>query len=223
MRVVTRLFLLIVAITCLAAAPSMAQTERGYLTGLGGFAASPENTSGNIAGEVGVRIAPHLLAFGSVGRFHDVEPSEAQAAVDNSTALTASQGLVVTGQPEVPASYFQGGLRYEVATRRNISPYVLGAFGSAHLSPTAQFTFSAGTLPDGSTPAPGDDVTNELVTAGVFTPPPSTNAFMFTYGGGVDMPVARHWAVDVGYRASRMSTDAPFTVHGGTFGFGYRF
>jgi opacity protein-like surface antigen len=96
-------------------------------------------------------------------------------------------------------------VRYEVPMQGRVSPYVLGGLGVARLSPTAQFTYSSGTLPDGSTPAAGADVTDRLVTAGYFTAPAASNAFMFTLGGGVDVPVARHWAVDVGYRFSRFA------------------
>jgi len=61
------------ALVVLAAAPSMAQTERGYVSGAGGFAASPDTTSGDVQGEVGVRVAPHLMVFGDVGRFRNVQ------------------------------------------------------------------------------------------------------------------------------------------------------
>ncbi len=66
-------------------------------------------------------------------------------------------------------------------------------------------------------------MTSELVTAGYFTSPPNTTAFMYTLGGGVAIPVAQHWAVDVGYRFSRVSADTPLNAQGATFGFGYRF
>ena len=46
---------------------------------------------------------------------------------------------------------------------------------------------------------------------------------MYTLGGGVDIPVAHHWAVDVGYRFSRIEADTPLNAQGMTFGFGYRF
>jgi opacity protein-like surface antigen len=46
---------------------------------------------------------------------------------------------------------------------------------------------------------------------------------MYTLGGGVDIPVAHHWAVDVGYRFSRIAADTPLNAQGATFGFGYRF
>ena len=106
-----------------------------------------------------------------------------------------------------------------------VSPYVLGGVGFARLSPTAQFTFTSGTgtLPDGTTPAAGADVTAQLVTAGDFMPPAASTALMFTLGAGVEIPVVRHWAIDVGYCFSRVSADTPLNTQGATFGFGYRF
>jgi hypothetical protein len=47
-------------VTLLTAAPLLAQT--------GGFAATTDTTSGNAVAEAGVRVAPHLLVFGDVGR-----------------------------------------------------------------------------------------------------------------------------------------------------------
>jgi opacity protein-like surface antigen len=108
-------------------------------------------------------------------------------------------------------------------TQSRVSPYVLGGIGFARLTPTAQFTYSSGTLPDGSAPTLGTDVTTQLVTAGDFRLPPATTAFMFTLGGGVAIPVASHWAVDAGYRFSRVDADTPLNAQGVTFGFGYHF
>jgi len=211
-------------VTLLTAAPLLAQNERGYVTGVGGFTATSETTSGNVMGEAGVRIAPHLLVFGSLGEFHNLQPSELQPTVDTTTSvLAAGRGLNVLGTARVPAWYSVGGLRYEVPARGRVSPYVLGGIGAARLSPTAQFTFSSGTLPDGTTPTVGDDVTSQLVAAGDFTAPPPTTAFMVTLGGGVEIPVARRWAIDAGYRFSRVAADTPLNAQGATFGFGYRF
>jgi opacity protein-like surface antigen len=137
--------------------------------------------------------------------------------------VAAAQGLSVLGTARVPALYSIGGLRYEVPMQGRVSPYVMGGLGVARLSPTAHFTYSSGTLPDGTTPATGADVTDQLVTAGLFTAPAASNAFMFTLGGGVDVPVAQHWAVDVGYRFSRFNAATPLNAQGATFGLGYRF
>ena len=76
---------MICATVTLLAAALYAQTERGYITGVGGFAAAPDTTSGDVLGEVGVRVAPHLLVFGDIGQFHNLQPSDAQPAVDSTT------------------------------------------------------------------------------------------------------------------------------------------
>jgi opacity protein-like surface antigen len=217
---------LIIGITAvvITAAPSFAQTERGYLTGVGGFAVTPNVTSSDVLAEAGVRVAPHLMVFGDIGQFHNLQTADAQAGLDSTAStLAASQGLNVIGTGRVPATYALGGVRYEAAPQKRVSPFILGGVGVAHLKPTAQFTFSSGTLPDGSTPNVGDDVTNQLETAGDFTLAPPTTAFLFTLGGGVDVPIARHWTADAAYRFSRVATDTPLNTNGVTFGFGYRF
>ena len=100
---------------------------------------------------------------------------------------------------------------------------MLGGVGFARMSPTAEFSYASGSLPDGSTPSVGDDVTNQIVTAGDFTLPSATTSFMYTLGGGVDIPVAGKWVVDAGYRFSRINSDTPVNVNGVNFGVGYRF
>ena len=108
-------------------------------------------------------------------------------------------------------------------TRGRVAPYALGGIGFARLTPTAAFTYQGGTMPDGTTPSIGDDVTSGIVTAGAFTTPDPSTSFMFTLGGGVVVPIARHWAFDAGYRFSRIDADTPINTQGMTFGFGYRF
>jgi opacity protein-like surface antigen len=219
-----RALMIVATVTLLTTAPLYAQSERGYITGVGGFAATPDTTSGDVLGEVGARVAPHLLVFGDLGQFHNLQPSDVQPAVDTTTAFLAeTQGVTVLGTARVPAWYSVGGLRYEMPIQQRVSPYVLGGIGFARLTPTARFTYSSGTLSDGSTPSIGADVTSQLVSAGDFAAPPATTAFMFTLGGGVDVPVTRHWAVDAGYRFSRVAAGTPLNAQGATFGFGYRF
>jgi len=203
-----RVVVCVAAVIVLRATPSFAQqTERGYVEGAAGFATSPDTTSGDVLGEVGVRIAPHLLVFGDFGQFHNLQPSTIQPSVDLATAtLAADQGVTVVGTGRVPASYAIGGLRFEIPTNSRVTPYVLGGVGFARLTPTA-----------------GDDVTDQIVSMGDFTQPAATTAFTFSLGGGVAIPVAHHWTADIGYRFSRVSADTPLNAQGMTFGVGYRF
>ena len=214
------------------AAPSFAQTERGYIEGTGGFAVSaattsPSVTSGDWAFGAGARIAPRLLAFGDVGRFNDLTPSTSEPAVTTAvTTLSSADAIDVVGTARMPARYAVGGLRWQPRASRRVVPFVLGGLGVAHLTPSARFTFTDGTLPgaDPSTPPnTGDDVTTQISTLGVFTPPPASNALMLTAGGGAQFDLASHWAVDTEYRLSRISASTPLHAQGLVFGLGYRF
>jgi len=214
-----------IVVMAMVMAPTLefAQTERAYVGGIGGFAITPDTTSGDVSAEAGVRIAPHLSLFADVGHFHNLQPSDVQDNVDLTTQASADTGLNVIGTGRVPAMYSVGGVRYQPAMLGRIAPYVLGGVGVAHLTPTARFTYSSGALPDGSTPAVGDDVTSQLESAFDFSLPMPGNAFMATIGGGVEVPLARHWAVDADYRFSRIKADTPLNAQGATFGIGYRF
>jgi len=97
---------IVAAIAFCTSAPLLAQTDRVYVTGVGGFARSTDTTSGDAMAEVGVRIAPHLLAFGDVGRFGNLQPSDVQPSIAATTSqLSSSQGLAVIGTGSVPAWY----------------------------------------------------------------------------------------------------------------------
>ena len=230
-----KIVIIAATVTLATAAPLLAQARHatltdsgGYVTGLAGFASSTANTTGDVQIEAGVRIAPHVKLFGDIGRFGNLK-GDLQPTLDATTSsLAANQGLGVIGSGRLPATYFTGGLRVDVPTRTRLTPYLLGGVGVAHLSPTPQFTFSSGTLPDGTTPDVGADVTSTLTQVGVFTAPPASSAFMFTLGGGVQIPVAAHWEADARYRYSRIAADdslsaSALAANGMTFGFGYRF
>lgn len=223
----------VVLAALVSAAPVFAQESgatiaRGYITGLGGFASSVGHTTGDMSLEAGVRVAPHLMVFGSVGHFGNLQ-SELQPTLDSTTTdLTASEGLTVVGSGTVPATYGQGGVRFDIPSRARVTPYVLGAFGVARLTPTPAFAFSDGVLPDGSTPAVGTDITSAIATAGLFTTPTPSTAALFSLGGGIQVPLAAHWMADAGYRFSRVASDTTLSTsalktNGLAVGIGYRF
>jgi hypothetical protein len=205
------------------AVPAFAQGDRGYIAGSGGFAITPETTSGAVMIEGGVRVAPHLLVFGDLGQYHDLQPSDVQPAVDLATEQLSTTGLNTIGTGRVPATYALGGLRYELTPFHSFMPYALGGIGFAHLSPTATFTYSSGTPLDGLTPTTGQDITSAVESSGDFTMPSPSTAFMYSFGGGVQVPVFGAWTADVGYRFSRIEADTPLNAQGVTFGIGYRF
>ena len=212
----------VIFVTC-SAASSYAQSERGYIAGAGGFAVTPEATSGAVQIEGGVRVAPHLFAFGDLGQYHDLNPGDVQPAIDAATEQLSTTGLNTIGTGRVPATFALGGLRYELPAVHGFMPYVLGGLGFAHLSPTATFTYSSGATLDGSTAVLGQDITSQVESSGSFTLPASSNALMYSFGGGVQVPLFGAWAADVGYRFSRINADTPINAQGMTFGIGYRF
>jgi opacity protein-like surface antigen len=142
------------------AAPTFAQDKQdpkerpednaaGYVSGVGGFATSVGNTTGDVGLEAGVRIAPHVMAFGNIGRFTDLQGELQPTLASGTASLLANQGLGVTGAGTLPTSFYQGGVRVEIPTGTRFLPYTLGAIGVAHLSPTPQFLFTSGVMPDG--------------------------------------------------------------------------
>jgi len=216
--------LLIVVTLALSAAPSYAQSSSVYASLAGGFAVSPDGTSGDALGEVGVHIARHLSVFGDVGQFHNLQPSQIQPSVDSVDTTLAASGLAVTGVARVPAWYSMGGLRWSMPLNAHLSPYVFGSAGFARLTPAAHFTYQSGTLLGAATaPVVGDDVTAQLVSTGEFVQPAASTAGMFAVGGGVEAPIAPHLVADIGYRVSRVSADTPLNAQSVTFGVGYRF
>jgi opacity protein-like surface antigen len=231
-RKMMRTLIMAATVTVLTAAPLFAeehgaQDPNGYVSGLGGFATSVGNSTGDMLVEGGVRIAPHVMVFADLGRLGNLQ-ADLQPTLDSATTALSNQGLAVAASGSLPAWYGAGGLRAEMPISSRVMPYALGGIGLARLNPTAQFTFSSGTMPDGSTPAVGSDVTTAIVAAGAFTAPPASTALMFTLGSGVQVPVNLHWVFDAGYRYTHIAADStlsasPLNANGMTFGLGYRF
>ena len=231
MEKVLRGWCLAVAVSGMTAVPAFAQeaqvpATKGYVSLFGGTVWAGDST-GSVILEGGARVAPHVLAFGNIGRYNDLQ-TDLTPSLNAETATLSGEGLDVTGVGTLPAWYTLGGLRAEFPANRHALPYVLGGLGTARLKPDEQFMFANGALPDGTVPAVGTDVTSTLETSGVLLAASRSNAFMYTLGGGVQVPVAQHWAADLGYRYSRIAADTALNsgalgTNAMTFGFGYRF
>jgi opacity protein-like surface antigen len=197
----------------MTAVPAFAQEARvpetkAYVSLFGGTVWAGDSTS-SVVIEGGARVAPHVLVFGNIGHFKDLQ-NDLTPSLSAETATLSGQGIDVNGMGTLPAWYTLGGLRAEFPANKHALPYVLGA------------------LPDGTVPAVGTDVTSSLETSGALLAPARTNAFMYMLGGGVQVPVAQHWAADLGYRYSRIGADTALSTgalgtNAMTFGFGYRF
>jgi len=231
-KVLIKMFSIGVTFVALAAAPLFAQESggqnaNGYVSAFGGTAWAGGNSTGSVVFEGGARIAPHVMVFTNVGRFANLQ-ADLQPTLDATTTALSNQGLGITAGGKLPAWYGVGGLRAEIPASKHAYPYLLGGLGAAHLNPKPQLAFASGNMPDGSIPDIGTDVTTALVSAGNYAAPPASTAFMFMLGGGVQVPLAPHWAVDLGYRYSRIAADSMLSAtalntNAMTFGFGYRF
>ncbi|HXD75853.1 MAG TPA: outer membrane beta-barrel protein, partial [Vicinamibacterales bacterium] len=178
--------------------------------------------------EGGVRVAPHVMVFGDLGWFKNLQRDLAPTLNSTVSSLQNGQGLSVTGGGTLPAVYSIGGVKLEIPVSEMFLPYVLGGAGVAHLNPSPTFAFVSGAMPDGSSPSTGQDVTSILTTSGAVTMPASSSAFMYTLGGGVQIPIGARFIVDAAYRYSRIAADStlsasPLNTNGMTFGLGYRF
>jgi opacity protein-like surface antigen len=214
--------IVLLALAALSAAPALAQTDRVYVGGAGGFSVTSSDTSGQVVGEAGYRVAPNIFVYGNVGQFHNLSSSQLQPSVDDETATLLNSGLTVTGTATTPAWYTTGGVRVQIPMHSRITPYVFGGAGLAHMMPTAHFTYQSGTL-TGATPNPGDDVTAQIVSLGDFTQPTGSNALMVSGGGGIETAIAPHMSLDVGYKLSHIAGDTPINAQSVMFGFGYHF
>ena len=128
--------IILAAIVAAAPASAFAQTH-AYVNGAGGFATTTDGTSGDVLGEAGVRVAPNLFVFGDVGRFHNLQPSAVQPAIDTTVQTLSAIGVDVTSTSSVPAWYTSGGVRYQIPTRARVTPYVFTSVGMARLTPRA--------------------------------------------------------------------------------------
>lgn len=215
------------------ASPLLAQERpvsdpKAFVSASGGFVSALGDKTSDVRFETGVRIAPHLMIFGNVGKFGNLQTSLQPQIDAATTSLATDQGLDVSGTATVPAWYGSTGLRASVPMHGPVSPYVLGGIGFARLSPTAQFTFGSGALPDGSIPSLGADVTSQVEATGIFTQPPASTQMLWTAGGGAEIGMGSHLALDAGYRYTHINADTNISpnalnANGLTFGVGYRF
>jgi hypothetical protein len=91
-----------------AASPLLAQERpvsdpKAFVSASGGFISALGDKTSDFRFETGVRIAPHLMIFGNVGKFGDLH-TDLQPQIDAATAsLSTDQGLDVSGTATVPA------------------------------------------------------------------------------------------------------------------------
>jgi opacity protein-like surface antigen len=179
----------------LAASPAWAQTDRGFVRGLGGLTFGTAEASSIVGGGAGVTIGSNLQIVGEIGRINDVLPSEIRDQLDLLTALLVLEtGLPVSLDVTAPAVYGLGGLRFNFPMPGRISPFVEGQVGVANIS----FDVNAKVA--------GIDISREVENEADID---SATKLLVGLGGGLQLRINEAFGVDVGYRYGRIFTDDP--------------
>jgi len=172
----------------------MAQSEKGFVRGLGGLTFGTE-TSSIIGGGVGFNVGRVVQITAEIGRMQNVMPKALQEEFDLvSDLLSTELGVPITLDARVPALYFSGGIRANVPTSSRVKPFVEVQAGVASIS--ADFDAEVA----------GIDVSNELDNELDLE---SESKFLFAIGGGISTALSQNTAVDIGYRYTRIATEDP--------------
>jgi hypothetical protein len=189
----------IVALTMMAAVPTQAQAQdaaRGFVGALGGLTFGTV-TSGAVAGQAGVQVAPGLFVIGEVGYMRNVLPKELRDDIDDIMEMfSVLLGVPVDISLSVPATYGFGGLRWSPSPG-SIAPFVEGGVGVGHI-----------TVKIDEVDILGVDV-RDLVEDELDTDVTTETKFLLALGGGVTMRASSNLLVDLGFRYTRIATEDP--------------
>jgi opacity protein-like surface antigen len=189
----------------------------GYVLANVGVSATTDRVAPSGEIEAGLSLVKHLSVVGAYGLYRNLKPSDLQPYVDIAITQLAQRGIAVTGQARQPAQYAWAGVRFDIPTSSHVLPYVMGGAGWAHSTPTAKFTYLAGSgTVNGGTATAGQDATDGVLPT-VFVGD-TWNAALFRWAAGVTVPVRGPWAIEARYSWSRMSAPSPVTAQGFTAG-----
>ena len=184
--------------TATGAAAQGASSPRAFVGGLGGLTFGTE-TSGAIAGQVGVRISRDLFVIGELGRMWDVTPSEVSDEIETGIDFLEQQGIPVNLEFTVPAFYGFGGMRWAQSGRR-VNPFVEGGVGFARLTGEVSGTVGGVNVDDFL-----EEFDSEL---GDF----SSNEVLIAFGGGANIRLTATVSLDAGYRYTHIFVDDSVSV-----------
>jgi opacity protein-like surface antigen len=226
MRVLSKHSLGLIPLLVLVAGGADAQTDaHGFIEGSLGSTFGNQ-TSGSYGGQVGFDVTPKVQFVVDFNYMNNIINSTLATSVTTAIGTYIPPG----GQPasvihEAGYSYAVG-LRF-LAPRGTVKPYVQVRAGLMHLNLAIQ-------------DAAGNDTTqrytaNSINSNGTTTVAPlgstfgnaadvSATKFAAGFAGGVEVPVAQHLLVDLGYEYSRpFNTATTFNINRVYIAFGYRF
>lgn len=179
----------------LLATPTWAQSEHGFIRGLGGLTFGSTETASIVGGGVGVNLGDDIQITGEFGRIHNVMPKDISEMLDDlADLLTLELGVPVNFGATLPTIYGLGGVRYNVPTASRIRPFVEAQVGFANISADIEAEVF------------GIDVSDEVQEEADLD---SATEFLLGLGGGIGIGLTDALAVDIGYRYGRIFTDDP--------------
>jgi opacity protein-like surface antigen len=178
----------VLTLTLPALARAQADTSRVTVSVAGGVVSIDDRSGPAIGGEAAVRLLRLVDVVFAATRFSDIATDD---LVNGAT--TVATAARATAQTTQRARMFEAGARLRVPTGSFAQPYVIIGGGSARVSTAT--TFSRGGVTDPA--ALGIQLGRDL--DGVAT------RRTLWIGGGVDLSLGRHIAIDAGVRYSRWS------------------
>jgi opacity protein-like surface antigen len=236
-----RTSLSVVVLTLLSAAPLFAQNPdtRGYLTGAGGlvfyknisgFSSSGSQGTSDLGIALGARIKKHVMVVGNGGWMRNMQKGLQPLLVNVTNSIYNTHTIGTTGTGKLPVWHGEGGLSINGPTWGLWTPYVLGEYGIARMSPTVKITYNSGIVPGQTTapPATGSDQTSLFEKLGYLRVPGASVTQMFAAAGGVRLAIAKRGIATGEWRYSRFAADSTlstgaFSTNELAFGLGLRF
>jgi len=230
-----------VILVLVSASPLFAQNPvtRGYLTGVGGmvfyknisgFSTSGSQATSDLGLGLGARLKGHLMIVGNGGWMRNMQKGLQPLLVATTNTIYNVHAISTTGTGKLPAWYGEGGLSLNGPTWGLWTPYVVGEYGLARLTPSVTLQYKSGTIPGQTTspPSAGSDQTALFERLGYLRVPGTTMTQMFSGAGGVRLAIAKRAIATGEWRYSRFGSDSTlgtgaFSTNELAFGFGLRF
>jgi hypothetical protein len=192
---------------CMSAVPAVAQ-ETGRISALGGVTFQTV-TNALMGGEFGINLHPNLEVYGGVNFMRNVLPRNIQTDLDNaSVALTLATGDIWQLKGDIRALTGAGGVRYRMASFRNVRPYALAGGGLANIKLTLR-EVDLGVMPQ--------DILQQIG----LNDSTDTKPYL-ELGGGIEVP-AGALVLDTGYKFGRIVGEQNVNTSRVYFGVGAKF
>ncbi|HEY7286206.1 MAG TPA: outer membrane beta-barrel protein [Vicinamibacterales bacterium] len=168
-------------------------------------------TSQAYGAEAGYVVNPMLQIFGEIGWVRNTAPASLGTSAQTIASGIAAAAGNASYEVRQPVTFGAGGVKYLVPMEQSrVRPYLLAGFGIAAVKRDVTFSTTAGDV-------------NQFATIGTDLSGTETKP-MFSFGGGVGVPVGRMMIVDVQYRYGHVFTsDEGLNMNRVGVGLGVRF